>query len=894
MRSDTADLKQLSRLLDTALDLPPAERDTWLASLTGEDARLASRLRELLLSRDRTAAIDVGAAETLAPAAADTRVGPYRLVREIGSGGMGVVWLAERADGLIARKVALKLPHIGWAPGFAQRFARERSILATLEHPNIARLYDAGLDEVGRPYMALEYVEGEPIDAWCARNAADVRTRIALLLQVVDALAFAHARLVVHRDIKPANILVTAEGQVRLLDFGIAKLVEGDAAAETELTRLSGRALTVQYASPEQIRGEPIGTASDIYSLGVVAYELLAGQRPYRLDRAGVPPEQQVLTAEIPPASTVAADGALRRALRGDFDAILAQALRKVPGERYTTVDALGQDMRAYSAGRPVMARGEGRGYRALRFATRHQVPLAIAAAIAVLFAIGVGAGATALLALVLAVGLGVALWQARALARERDRALRLVERHEAVAAFLNMLITDAARGGRALTAEELLKRSEALVAAELEGDAEEHAMVLSMIGASMQTLGNSAEAIRLAERALVLTRGSDDEDLRDTLISNRALAVGWAGRYEEARDALRGVATRANTSLLRRTEAHHYLAMLANSNNDAAAAVEYAEAALRELRSQRRPSRKLEASMLASLGAACSLNGRLAEADRHFAAAFAAMEALGQGSSAHAVTMLNNWAVVNERAGDVRQSLALAERALALAGDAGRSPFLVINRARALEHLGRLEEALPGYAETVRIATARGITPVLVGAHLGTASVCLERRDLAGAQAALGAADAAGAATLPERHPQRIARLLIDARAALARGDDAAAKAGCDLAVQAAPQQATAVMARLCLCEIALARGDAASALESAQGAKAQATALQGGKPHSFRTALAAVAVARAHAAAVAAEAARAEAREALAMLAESVDMGHPAFAIARSLAGDAPGDSG
>lgn len=417
--------------------------------------------------------------------------------------------------------------------------------------------------------------------------------------------------------------------------------------------------------------------------------------------------------------------------------------------------------------------------------------------------------------------------------------------------------------------------------------------MVLSMIGASMQTLGNSAEAIRLAERALVLTRGSDDRDLRDTLVSNRALAVGWAGRYEEARDALQSIVARSDTSLLRRTEAEHYLAMLANANNDAAAAVAHAEAALRGLRSQRRPSRKLEASMLASLGAACSLNGRLAEADRHFAAAFAALEALGQGSSAHAVTMLNNWAVVNERAGDVRQSLALAERALTLAGDAGRSPFLVINRARALEHLGRLQEALPGYAEAVRLATARRTTPVLVGAHLGTASVCLQQGDLAGAEAALAEADAAGAATLPALHPQRITRLLVDARTALARGDIAAAAAGCDQAVQAAPQQATAVMARLTLCEIALIRDDAALALESARRAKDQATALQGGKPHSFRTALASVALARSHAAAGAGEAARAEAREAIALLAESVDANHRACAIARGLAGDSTGES-
>ena len=292
---DVSNWAEVSLLLDKALALPPAEREPWLRSLDGEHATHRETLRELL---SHAASVETGdflatlprlgePADTAAlsePAAGDS-VGPYRLVRELGSGGMGSVWLAERADGALKRNVALKLPRMAWARGLAERMGRERDILATLEHPNIARLYDAGVDRHGRPFLALEYVEGRPIDVVANDRALDVAERIGLLLQVCTAVAFAHARLVVHRDLKPGNILVTAEGNVRLLDFGIAKLMQGGSAKETHLTQWAGRALTLDYASPEQIKGEPIGTASDVYSLGVVAFELLTGSRPYRLKR---------------------------------------------------------------------------------------------------------------------------------------------------------------------------------------------------------------------------------------------------------------------------------------------------------------------------------------------------------------------------------------------------------------------------------------------------------------------------------------------------------------------------------------------------------------------------------------------------------------------------------
>jgi serine/threonine protein kinase len=264
MGVDVAALKRLSTLLGEALDLDERGRESWLAALDGDDASFAPKLRELL-ARHASAATDLFAPpawiERASAAAPGDTVGAYRLLREIGAGGMSAVWLAERVDGQLARKVALKLPHIGWSPAIAERFAREREILASLEHPNIARLYDVGTDAQGRPYMALEFVEGEPIDAHCRRHALSVAERLVLLLQAADAVAFAHSRLVIHRDLKPANILVTVEGEVRLLDFGIAKLMEGDSVHETALTRASGRGGSRAKAKPPQIRGAPLGPA---------------------------------------------------------------------------------------------------------------------------------------------------------------------------------------------------------------------------------------------------------------------------------------------------------------------------------------------------------------------------------------------------------------------------------------------------------------------------------------------------------------------------------------------------------------------------------------------------------------------------------------------------------
>jgi predicted Ser/Thr protein kinase len=350
----------LSGLLDEALALPAHERAALVASLQGEHAALRPVLEQLLGAHAVIETGDFLLTLPALPAAAGTpydaalapgrRIGPYGLIREIGRGGMADVWLAEPCEGL-ERQVALKLPRVAWRPAAIERFARERDILASLEHPNIARLYDAGVDELGRPWLALEYVPGRAIDAHCRAHGATTRERVRMLLQVCDAVAYAHDRLVVHCDLKPSNILVTGDGQVRLIDFGIAKLMQAGRTQDSDLAEATGRALTPDYASPEQLRGDALSTASDVYSLGVIAYELLAGSRPYRLGRGGAAAlEAAIAAVDLLPASATASDPALRRELRGDLDAILNKALKPAEAERYPTMDALAQDLRRHAA----------------------------------------------------------------------------------------------------------------------------------------------------------------------------------------------------------------------------------------------------------------------------------------------------------------------------------------------------------------------------------------------------------------------------------------------------------------------------------------------------------------------------------------------------------------
>lgn len=529
---------ELSPLLDAVLELPPRQRGPWIEALSPEYEALKPRLRDLL---SRAALIEtsdflqslptlkavpeVMADGTAAAGRAGDTIGPYRLIRELGSGGMGRVWLAERTDGLINRPVALKFPHGSWhRAGLAERMAREREILATLNHPNIARLYDAGVTPGGQPYLALEFVEGRPIDEHCKLQQLGLRARLGLFLQVAKAIAYAHSKLIVHRDLKPSNILVSDDHQVRLLDFGVAKLLEQGQARESQLTELSGRALTPDYASPEHIAGAPITIGSDVYSLGVVLYELLTDARPYRLKRDSRGAlEDAILQSEATRPSEVAAAPVPCKALRGDVDTIVLKALKKNLNERYATVNELADDIARYLQGRPVLAQPDSLAYRMRRFVGRNKL--------------AVGAASSVLLAVI--VGSGVALWQARVAIAERERAEQV---KEFIASIMRDVDPYARNDGQPVDATDLLHAARDRVGRELAEQPQARIELLGIIAESFEGLKVYATAAEVLEQALHEADAAPDIDQHLVLRLRRGLSEAYTavGRIDDAKRELK------------------------------------------------------------------------------------------------------------------------------------------------------------------------------------------------------------------------------------------------------------------------------------------------------------------------------------------------------------------
>jgi serine/threonine-protein kinase len=555
---DVANWVQLSSLLDRALDLPPGERDRWLDTLGPEYDSVKPQLQALLahasspeidawlrtLPKITSLGGGLGTGSEPVPIAAGTTVGPYQVQRALGEGGMGSVWLAERTDGLIRRPVALKLPRGPWPPAIlAERFSRERDIVAGLEHPHIARLYDAGVASDGRPYLALEYVEGRPLDLYSREHRLDVRERIRVFLQVVHAVAYAHSRLVVHRDLKPSNILVTATGEVRLLDFGIAKLLD-TGPVPSLLTEAGGGPHTPEYASPEQVAGESPGTASDVYSLGVVLYELLTGVRPYGVSRESRRAlEDAILDAVIRPPSTVATDPGVARALHGDIDTIVLKALRKAPAERYATARELADDLERWLQGRPVMARPDCFLYRLRKFIGRNRM----------------ASGAAAAAVVMLVAGTTVALWQAhearvqRNVARSetaRANEQAAIAQREARVARANAeladyLTADLSTGRSTTDLEGQLDRALAMVRSQYRDDPFLRVRLMTAIAGRFRQLASFDRHRELVTELEATARAVSDTDSVDQLQCWRARDLSQAGNAAPADALIAGVLSR-------------------------------------------------------------------------------------------------------------------------------------------------------------------------------------------------------------------------------------------------------------------------------------------------------------------------------------------------------------
>jgi eukaryotic-like serine/threonine-protein kinase len=741
---------RIDALFGAALDRPVSERLDFLAAECGEDRELYDAVRSLLedeaaagaligesvtgFAPDLLAALPPDGDEDDDPVAGRV-VGPYRLVAELGRGGMGAVYLAERADGEFEKRVALKLVKRGMdTDEILRRFRFERRILAGLEHPNIARLYDGGASEDGRPYLVMELVEGEKITDYCDHRRLDIDERLGLFRDVCAAVQHAHQNLVVHRDIKPSNILVRGDGTPKLLDFGIAKLVDDDDTDDSPRTRTGMRILTPEYAAPEQRRGEPVTTASDVFALGAVLHELITGRRPATAARHGPTGGESAGSARAggtggPGASgdpaelgaattgataTAAARGTtphrLRRLLRGDLGTIVEKALEADPRLRYQSAQQLLDDLDRYRQGRPVLARPPALGYRARKFARRHRVALATSGVV-LLSLLG---------------GLGAALWQAERAATERDRAerQRLIaederDAAEQVAGFIEGMFAAAnpfsAQPGRmdTLRIGAFLDRGAERINEELRDRPLVRARMLGVLGRVYRSLGRYDRAEPLLEEALATYRAVHGEAHVDVADALNALGNLYLG-LERAEDAER--VHRQALTLRREIQGPDHPDVGASLNNLAAALqnlgrLDEAEPLYDQLLELHRRMDPPDSASFAD-----ALNTRMVLAFRKDDMATALPLArqildihrgLFDGANPHLAQSMNNLAQVLSRTGAVEEAEPLLRESLAVnrqifAGDHPNIAAGAVNLAGTLLRLEREDEAEPLYLEAI------------------------------------------------------------------------------------------------------------------------------------------------------------------------------------------------
>jgi non-specific serine/threonine protein kinase/serine/threonine-protein kinase len=728
--------------LDRLLDLPPEQREHALHHDYRDRPELRAELESLLRSAAAMGEFLARPAQPspdqAMPDAAESvlRLGPWRLIRRIGSGGMGEVFEARRHDGSFEQRAAVKLLHFG-AVAQHERFHAERSILARLEHPGISRLLDGGVAEDGRPWMAMEFVAGAPITAHCAQTHATLAERLLLFEQVCDAVAYAHRHLVVHRDLKPANILVDVDGRVRLLDFGIAKLLDRDAQV---LTQTASVLLTPAYSAPEQISGGPITTAADVYALGLLLFELLAGCRPWPQTESSLAQTlRTVLDRPVPTLSTVATANATAplpsRSLRGDPDAVVAKAVRKEPAQRYATVDALKLDVSRLLRGEPVAAREGARLYRVGHFLRRHRWSLA---AITALF-------------VSLAGGLGATAWQAHRAEIQRDVARRDLAREEALRYELTGMFRQALaeNGDHHLDAKAMLDASaQHLLSAYRERP--------KLAGPLVITLADLYDALEDAQGGAALLAGylaqagtdADPASVADARqkLANLELLRGNVDRAGILLDQAQSFWSRMpNKYDEERLEGLGIRARLQRSRGDLPGAIATQQEALRQRIGLSGRVHRETAVLYNSLAITLTAANRLQEALAAYRETSAIYQALGLGDGLDAQIILGNTGTLELRTGDLRDAEPLLRNAFqrerALAGDSAAV-------AAAMGYYGKLltiTDRGPLAVTTLQEATALGER--YAGAN---SPLALQNRLFLG-EAQLGAGDAADARTTLE-----------------------------------------------------------------------------------------------------------------------------------------------
>jgi serine/threonine-protein kinase len=720
--------------IDRLLDLPHAERAAEIDRLRALEPDLADDLRRMLEFHGDGFLEDAPPSPGKVSLSGQT-VGAYTLVEPLGQGGMGTVWLARRSDGRFQGSAAVKLLNaslVGRAG--EERFRREGSILARLADPHIARLLDAGVSAWGQPYLVLEHVDGEPIDVYCDTRRLGVEARLRLFLDVADAVSQAHASLIVHRDIKPSNVLVDREGRVKLLDFGIAKLLEDDGAGlETALTREGGRAFTPEFAAPEQLTGGVVTTATDVHALGTLLYLLLTGEHPAgpaRSNPAGL--LRAIVETDPRRLSETAQAQARRRELRGDLDTIVAKALKKNPAERYASVEAMASDVRRYLEHEPITARPDTFGYRAAKFVRRHRAGVALGARAA----IAALAGAAAI------------LWQAEEARKQRDAAQAQLARATASSEFLGFLLSAAAPEGRKFLATDLLRDGETVIEKQFPGENPLRAELLAAIGVQHISAQRWDKAVSVLERAEKSASRSDDPTLRARARCPLALALAVSGKRDEGEALIsRALADLPDDSqhALARAECLTRWSEFGYYTDEGEPMVRRASDALGALKRAPVPSLQTRLDAQAELAYGYYLLRQNAKADAAYAELTKELQASGRDRTQMAADSWNNWALIYHR-GDIRRAEPLYRRSLelnrSLGGEDGVPAVALHNYAGVLQQLARYDEAEPVFQEAIRTARARQILYIEIFATMELAGMYAETGRLDEARKTLATLD--------------------------------------------------------------------------------------------------------------------------------------------------------
>ncbi len=779
--------ERLDALFHAALDTPEDERTRFIDQACGDDAELKRRLLAMLV-HDQVASDPLAAAVQSGQRqfrrgrdTAPGQIGPFRILRRLGRGGMGSVWLGQREGREFVQQVAIKLLHdIDDSTLTSARLRRERQVLATLQHPNIARLVDGGELDDGTPWVAMEHVDGISLARYAQTHHAGLRARLRLFLQLLDAVAYAHRHLVVHRDIKPENVLVDGDGHVKLLDFGIAKLLDDSIAGQAAQAMTVAGAMTPAYASPEQLLGRPVTTQTDVYSLGVVLYELLSGSLPFPPEDGLAPLalQNRICTTQAAPPSQARSAPVSPRRLRGDLDRIVLKALRKEPERRYASVEALAEDLKRYLDGRPVTARPDSLRYRLGKFVARN--PLGVAVSLLLLLT-------------VLAFAI-TSRWQATRFAAQRDRAQTEAAAAQQVATYMIDLfqVPDPVESARRdLSARDLLDKAAASLPEQIQDAPKLRARMMHVIGLSYANIGDFKAAEKMLEGALAIREaefGADSLQVSDTLnrLGNVYRMYGQLGKADaalsRALDIRRKLATGPSHDL---ADAWNNVGLLKYQLGDYAAALRDLKHAIDMHRAVAGKDTQVVAIAWNNRALALQSLGRYREAEREVREAIRIKQTLGLDGRS---TMVNSQAVLASLLvdqGQLDEALALRRKTLArrrILYPQGH-PSLVaglINMGQLQLLLGHAASARQNLVEALdwarKIDSASGL--LTARAELALGRLALARGDISVAHQQIKRALAARRAAMAADNPALARARYFAAVADLAADNtDAAAK---------------------------------------------------------------------------------------------------------------------